>query len=70
MKHIWRILDRDWVVEVSHIYREANKSAYALANVGCNLDLDLKTFEMCPPFLIELVPANMLGVKSPRVISL
>jgi hypothetical protein len=53
-----RILNSDWVVEVSHIYREASKSADALGNVGFNLDLDLKTLEKCPPFLIELVPRD------------
>jgi ribonuclease HI len=51
MKHIWRMMDRDWEVEVSHIYREANKWADTLAKVGCNLDLEyleLQIFEICP----------------------
>jgi ribonuclease HI len=69
MKHIWRMMDRDWEVEVSHIYREANKCADTLAKVGCNLDLELQIFEICPFFLTDLVSADMVGTKTPRMVA-
>ncbi|PNX90804.1 ethylene responsive transcription factor 1b [Trifolium pratense] len=40
LKQIWRLLEIDWEVEVSHVYREANKCADALANIGCSLDYE------------------------------
>jgi hypothetical protein len=32
-RQIWKLLDLDWTVEISHTYREANKCADALANL-------------------------------------
>jgi ribonuclease HI len=40
-RQIWKLLDLDWTVEIAHTYREANKCADALANLGCSLDYDL-----------------------------
>ncbi|GAU31911.1 hypothetical protein TSUD_270960 [Trifolium subterraneum] len=47
-RQIWKLMAMDWEVEVNHIYREANKCADALANMGSNFDYDIKIFYSCP----------------------
>jgi hypothetical protein len=44
LKKIRDMLALDWIVEISHEYREANKCADALANIGCSLDRDVVFF--------------------------
>lgn len=34
---IRRLLQSDWEVKIYHVYREANKCADVLANMGCDL---------------------------------
>jgi hypothetical protein len=41
-------LDKDWLVEIAHTYREANKCADALTNIGCYLDYDIIFFLFLP----------------------
>lgn len=36
---IMELLERDWVVTVQHVYREANRCAEHLANMGHNMSL-------------------------------
>jgi ribonuclease HI len=48
LKQIWNLLELDWVVEISHTYREANKCADTLANYGCSLGYEVVFFDECP----------------------
>ncbi|MCI50045.1 hypothetical protein A2U01_0071289, partial [Trifolium medium] len=38
LKKIRRVMEQDWIVKVSHEYREANKVADSLANIGCSIE--------------------------------
>jgi ribonuclease HI len=67
-RQIWKLLDLEWTVEISHTYREANKCADALANVGCTLDYDLVFFEDCPAVISETFTHDRLGISTPRLI--
>jgi hypothetical protein len=55
LKQICRLLKMDWEMEVSHIYREANKCEGALANIDCSLDYETLYYEIWPTPLCELV---------------
>ncbi|GAU12910.1 hypothetical protein TSUD_73970 [Trifolium subterraneum] len=48
LKQIWKLLEMDWIVEISHTYREANKCADALANLGCYLAYNTVFYDACP----------------------
>jgi ribonuclease HI len=70
LKRIWHLLAKDWVVEISHIYREANHCADALANLGCSHDSHLRVFDSCPSFMKDLYNLDLLGNSTPRLICL
>ena len=64
------LLQQDgWRVIISHCYREANKVADALANIGCNLSSTLAIFDRPPPEIQELLFADSIGVGWPRTMS-
>jgi ribonuclease HI len=69
VQQIWKLLDWDWEIEISHSYREANKCADALANVGCSLGREILFYDVCPPFLSSLLLEDNLGITTPRLIS-
>ncbi|PNX58030.1 ribonuclease H [Trifolium pratense] len=70
MKQIWRFMEMDWIIEISHVYREANKCADAMANIGCCLDYEVVYYNACPSQLAETYAADLLGITTPRFISL
>ncbi|KAG7591715.1 Zinc finger CCHC-type [Arabidopsis thaliana x Arabidopsis arenosa] len=53
-------LSRDWIVRISHVYREANRLADGLANYAFSLPLGFHAFTVCP----ELVYPVMLEDKN------
>jgi hypothetical protein len=67
-RQIWKLLDLDWTVEISHTYREANKCVDALANLGCSLDYDLVFFNDCPDVISETFSHDRMGIATPRLI--
>jgi ribonuclease HI len=69
LNQIWRMMDLDWQVEISHMYREANKCADALANIGCSTGYEIMYYETCPTQISELYLADCLGTTVPRLIS-
>jgi ribonuclease HI len=69
-RQIWRLMALDWEVEVHHIYREANKCADGLANMGCTLDYNLRSFDSCPSQIVELLIADNMGITTPRLVPL
>jgi hypothetical protein len=62
------MLQLDWEVEVTHTYREANKCADKMANVGCSLEYETTLFEDCPDFLEELVLTDRMRITTSKVI--
>jgi len=58
-----------WQVIISHCYREANKVADTLANMGCNLSSDVVIFDYPPPEVKEVLFADCIGVGWPRMMT-
>jgi hypothetical protein len=70
VKTIKKLLDEEWEVKISHLYREANRSADALASMGCTLNFNIVYFETCPINIRELIHADVLGIGTPHLILL
>jgi ribonuclease HI len=70
IKQIWKLLDMDWNIEIFHTYREANKCADDLANLGCSLGYDLVFFDACPLAIRETFANDSMGISTPRLICL
>jgi hypothetical protein len=70
VKQIWKLLDMDWNIEIFHTYRETNKCADALANLGCSLGYDLVFFDDCPLTIRETFANDNMGISTPRLICL
>jgi hypothetical protein len=68
VKQIWLLLEKDWCVEILHVYREANKCADALANIGYTLDYEIEFYEDCPPHISELCIDDRMGFTTPRLV--
>ncbi|GAU47307.1 hypothetical protein TSUD_283760 [Trifolium subterraneum] len=58
VKHIRRVLNSDWEIKVEHAYRESNKCADAMANVGCQLDREIIFYDSCPTPLYSTGPPS------------
>ncbi|CAJ2675557.1 unnamed protein product [Trifolium pratense] len=68
VKNIRRLVDMEWEVHITHAYRESNQCADALANIGCSIDKETIYYETCPSQIRELFLADIMGIKTPRVI--
>jgi ribonuclease HI len=53
LKRIWQLLEKDWSVDISHIYREANQCADALANIECSHEFNFGFYACMLPFLYQ-----------------
>jgi hypothetical protein len=61
MNQIRRLLALDWEIKMGCMYREANRCADALANMGCHQEDGLIYYEHCPAQVSSLLlPDNML----------
>jgi hypothetical protein len=65
-KLIWKLINIDWTIEISHTYREASKCADAMANLECSLDYDLVFYDMCPDSISEVFSNDNKGISTPR----
>jgi ribonuclease HI len=70
IKRICQMLAKDWTVDIKHIYREANKCADAMANIGCTRDFDMEFFVSCHPHISDLYNLDLLGNTTPRLVCL
>ncbi|CAN1783234.1 Putative ribonuclease H protein At1g65750 [Linum perenne] len=61
-------LQREWEVKVIHVYREANKAADYLANLGHNTTRGVHTVDISDCNLAYFVRHDCLGISEPRVI--
>ncbi|MCI24591.1 putative non-LTR retroelement reverse transcriptase [Trifolium medium] len=68
---IRRLLKKlDWEVVVHHSYREANQCADALANIGVSSRIRSRFFETCPTQLNHVFLADIMGITTPRLVTL
>jgi ribonuclease HI len=65
---IRKLLELDWEVVIDHVYREANKCADMLANIGCTLDTHMVYYDICPIECHSVMLADVLGIATPRSI--
>ena len=68
---IKNILDRDWEVNILHVYREANYVADWLANFGLSRDLldrGADTITDPPAGIFPLLYYDLIGSTIPRLI--
>jgi L1 cell adhesion molecule like protein len=70
LKHIKKLLAMDWIIDISHTYREANKCVDALANIGCSLSYDVMFYESCPDIMSNIYVADMQGSSTPRLVAM
>ncbi|CAA7042861.1 unnamed protein product [Microthlaspi erraticum] len=56
---------RDWIVRISHAYREANRLADGLANYTFTVSLGFHCFSSVPPSLDSILQDDILGYECP-----
>ncbi|CAN1167006.1 Putative ribonuclease H protein At1g65750 [Linum perenne] len=61
---------RDWEVQLTHVYREANCAADHLANLGHSFDIGMYLFDFPDVSLAHWLRYDLIGVALPRVISI
>lgn len=59
-------ISRDWIVRISHVYRESNRLVDELANYAFSLPLDFHTFKACPPCVALIVDDDIRGTTVSR----
>ncbi|CAN1181294.1 Putative ribonuclease H protein At1g65750 [Linum perenne] len=62
-------LQRDWVVKVKHVYREANHAADYLANLGHNTTRGSHEVDCSDCNLAYFIRYDCMGISEPRVIN-
>jgi hypothetical protein len=68
VQRIRGLIGEDMEVQFKHVYREANKVADYLANLGCNLVNGITLFDVPPREVQQLVDDDVLGVSTFRMI--
>jgi len=63
-------LSKDWLVQVSHVYREANHLADGLANYAFSCPLGLHLLDSCPDCISSFLDEDSRGISFPRRICL
>ncbi|KAG7556791.1 Ribonuclease H domain [Arabidopsis suecica] len=63
-------ISRDWLVRVSHVYREANRLADGLANYVFSLDLGFLSLDSCPECVVSIMLEDVNGIGVPRSVRL
>ncbi|CAL1413103.1 unnamed protein product [Linum trigynum] len=62
------LLDRNWRVRISHVYRECNFAADYLASKGHSVDFGTHMFDVSDPGLTKWINYDVMGVAQPRFI--
>ncbi|CAL1399428.1 unnamed protein product [Linum trigynum] len=63
------LLDRDWEIKISHVYRESNCAADYLANVGHDSPFGTHSFDVCDPGLRYWLQYDVMGIAQERSIN-
>jgi hypothetical protein len=66
---IFRLLEGFQEVRINHVFREANRCANMLANIGCD-SLDIVFFEHPPSEVIQILDDDFKGVSFLRLFSM
>ncbi|CAN1729274.1 Putative ribonuclease H protein At1g65750 [Linum perenne] len=69
LQHIRQLMQRNWMVTVSHIYRERNRVADLLAHHGHSLSLGSHFNFVCSSDIERATCSDIVGVCFPRLIS-
>lgn len=59
-----KLLDSSWLVQVSHVYREANRGADVLANLGCRRGNQLVIYEYPPVQVAHALLSDAMRVST------
>jgi ribonuclease HI len=70
MRKIRTLMDGPWEIRIIHVYREANRCADMLANMGSEGTSGIVNFANPPSRVVQLVDDDVWGVSFPRLISL
>lgn len=62
------LLDGEWETRLAHCYREGNKVADRLANLGVFQDVAVVYYEAPPPEITALLREDIMGVTTPRFV--
>ncbi|KAK9005663.1 hypothetical protein V6N11_043088 [Hibiscus sabdariffa] len=57
--HIFQLIDRDWIVEISHLVQTANQVADGMAKLGRSAATGCRVFEAPPADVIALLQDKM-----------
>ncbi|CAL1356638.1 unnamed protein product [Linum trigynum] len=68
--HVNNLLNRDWDVVVSHVYREGNCTADYLAEFGHSLPFGTHHVDVCNPDLCRWLEYDVLRISQPRSINI
>ncbi|CAI0429938.1 unnamed protein product [Linum tenue] len=68
-KHVNHLLDRDWDVSISHVYREGNRTADFLANLGHSLTFGTHHVDVCCSDLCRWLDYDVMGISQTRIIN-
>ncbi|CAN1137067.1 Putative ribonuclease H protein At1g65750, partial [Linum perenne] len=68
LNHIHQLINKNWTVEVSHIYRERNRVADLLAHYGHELSLGSHFNFTCSSDIERAIANDMFGICFPRMI--
>ncbi|KAK8484200.1 hypothetical protein V6N12_016095 [Hibiscus sabdariffa] len=60
LRHVRRLIEREWTVKFQYIPREQNKVAHALAKLACVSHLDVIYFHV-PPYSIGNVEQDLVA---------
>ncbi|CAA7022190.1 unnamed protein product [Microthlaspi erraticum] len=64
------LISRDWIVRISHVYREANRLADGLANYASSLSLGFHLFDFVSDIVNPILLEDIVGVSFPRRVPL
>jgi len=64
------LLSKDWLVRVSHVYREANRLADGLANYAFSLQFGFLSLYSCPDIVHSIMLEDATGTAFPRHVRL
>ncbi|KAH9791596.1 putative ribonuclease H protein [Citrus sinensis] len=65
---IQELIRRNWRVEITHVYREANFAADYLATLACSLPLGLHVLNSPPKGVLQFMSQDNYGVVYPRLV--